>query len=215
MNGRIYDPMIGRFLQADPIIQEPYNSQNYNRYAYVINNPLAHTDPSGYSFWTEVRRPVAAIIVTWLIGPGEWSFTGLTGGGAGGAFGSATLSSVAAGFAAGGVGGGNIESAITGAFTAGLLNGIGNAGLTGLEKIAAHALAGCVGAGINGGSCKSGAISGGFAAAAGGLMPKGWDNIATRALVGGAASRLSGGKFANGAFTCVFHAIVTDDFAEA
>jgi len=50
MNGRIYDPTLGRFLQADPFIQAPKNSQNYNRYSYVLNNPLSYTDPSGYFF---------------------------------------------------------------------------------------------------------------------------------------------------------------------
>ncbi|NOU49828.1 RHS repeat-associated core domain-containing protein, partial [Pseudoalteromonas sp. JBTF-M23] len=48
MNGRIYDPTLGRFLQADPFIQAPSNSQSYNRYSYVWNNPLSYTDPSGY-----------------------------------------------------------------------------------------------------------------------------------------------------------------------
>ena len=48
MNGRIYDPTIGRFLQADPHIQAPDNLQNYNRYSYVLNNPMSYTDPSGY-----------------------------------------------------------------------------------------------------------------------------------------------------------------------
>lgn len=48
MNGRIYDPLIGRFMSADPHIQAPGNLQSYNRYAYVLNNPLAYTDPSGY-----------------------------------------------------------------------------------------------------------------------------------------------------------------------
>ena len=48
MNGRIYDPTLGRFLQADPFIQYPNNSQSYNRYSYVLNNPLSYTDPSGY-----------------------------------------------------------------------------------------------------------------------------------------------------------------------
>ncbi len=52
MNGRIYDPITGRFMQADPIIQEVKNSQNYNRYSYVLNNPLSYTDPTGYSFFT-------------------------------------------------------------------------------------------------------------------------------------------------------------------
>ncbi len=50
MNGRIYDAEIGRFLSADPFIQEPSNSQNFNRYSYVLNNPISYTDPSGYFF---------------------------------------------------------------------------------------------------------------------------------------------------------------------
>ncbi|PKI02518.1 RHS repeat-associated core domain-containing protein [Glaciecola sp. 33A] len=50
MKGRIYDPTIGRFMQADPFIQAPNNSQNYNRYSYVLNNPMSYTDPSGYFF---------------------------------------------------------------------------------------------------------------------------------------------------------------------
>ena len=54
MNGRIYDPLIGRFMSADPIIQAPGNLQNYNRYSYVMNNPLNLTDPSGFSFWTRL-----------------------------------------------------------------------------------------------------------------------------------------------------------------
>lgn len=52
MNGRVYDPELGRFLSADPLIQAPYNSQSYNRYSYVFNNPLSHTDPSGYETCT-------------------------------------------------------------------------------------------------------------------------------------------------------------------
>jgi len=48
MNGRVYDPMLGRFTSADPYITEPGNTQNYNRYSYVYNNPLAITDPSGF-----------------------------------------------------------------------------------------------------------------------------------------------------------------------
>jgi len=47
MNGRIYDPAIGRFFSPDPYIQAPDNSQNFNRYSYVLNNPLKYTDPSG------------------------------------------------------------------------------------------------------------------------------------------------------------------------
>ena len=48
MNGRIYDPQIGRFLSADLVVQFPTNLQSYNRYSYVMNNPLRFADPSGY-----------------------------------------------------------------------------------------------------------------------------------------------------------------------
>lgn len=48
MNGRVYDPVIARFLSADPIIQDPYHSQSFNRYSYVWNNPLNATDPTGF-----------------------------------------------------------------------------------------------------------------------------------------------------------------------
>jgi RHS repeat-associated protein len=48
MNGRVYDPRLGRFLSADPYVTLPYDSQGLNRYSYALNNPLAFTDPSGF-----------------------------------------------------------------------------------------------------------------------------------------------------------------------
>ena len=48
MNGRIYDPLLARFVQADPTLQFVQYSQGYNRYSYVLNNPMSYTDPSGY-----------------------------------------------------------------------------------------------------------------------------------------------------------------------
>ncbi|NMH87390.1 RHS repeat domain-containing protein [Flavivirga algicola] len=53
MNGRMYDPQLGRFLSPDNYIQEPFNTQNYNRYGYVLNNPLMYTDPTGELFGGE------------------------------------------------------------------------------------------------------------------------------------------------------------------
>ncbi|GAA4762835.1 MULTISPECIES: RHS repeat-associated core domain-containing protein [Flavobacterium] len=50
MNGRIYDPKLHRFLQPDNFIQNPFNTQNYNRYGYVLNNPLKYVDPSGEEY---------------------------------------------------------------------------------------------------------------------------------------------------------------------
>lgn len=51
MGGRMYDPIVGRFLSPDPYIQEWDNSQNFNRYSYCLNNPLKYTDPSGEFIW--------------------------------------------------------------------------------------------------------------------------------------------------------------------
>ncbi|QBA21996.1 hypothetical protein EU348_12670 [Chryseobacterium indologenes] len=50
MNGRLYDPLLRRFLNADENIQDPYNTQNYNKYGYVINNPLIYSDFNGEWF---------------------------------------------------------------------------------------------------------------------------------------------------------------------
>ena len=50
MNGRLYDPVLGRFLSPDNFVQMPDNAQSYNRYSYCLNNPLKYTDPSGEAF---------------------------------------------------------------------------------------------------------------------------------------------------------------------
>jgi RHS repeat-associated protein len=48
MNGRVYDPVIGRFLSVDPVFQFPENTQSLNPYSYVRNSPLSATDPTGF-----------------------------------------------------------------------------------------------------------------------------------------------------------------------
>lgn len=50
MNGRIYDPANGRMLRPDNYVQDPLNTQSYNRYSYCLNNPLKYMDPSGDQF---------------------------------------------------------------------------------------------------------------------------------------------------------------------
>lgn len=50
MNGRLYDPLLRRFLNADENTQDMFNTQNYNKYGYVLNNPLMFNDPSGEIF---------------------------------------------------------------------------------------------------------------------------------------------------------------------
>lgn len=50
MNGRLYDPVTSSMLSPDNHIQEPDCPQNFNRYAYCLNNPLSYTDPDGQEF---------------------------------------------------------------------------------------------------------------------------------------------------------------------
>jgi RHS repeat-associated protein len=47
-NARYYDSELGRFIQPDDKIPDFSNPQSYNRYSYVLNNPLRYTDPSGH-----------------------------------------------------------------------------------------------------------------------------------------------------------------------
>jgi len=62
MKGRVYDPLAGRFMTADPVMQAPFWSQGLNRYSYVFNNPTNNTDPSGF----DARGgDMAAVIMGW------------------------------------------------------------------------------------------------------------------------------------------------------
>jgi RHS repeat-associated protein len=234
MNGRLYDPMIGRFMQADPIIQEPYLSQSYNRYSYVINNPLSLTDPSGFSWWVKWRRPifalVAMLVVPQLAGQlmeaaamsagtstelatiafelnGTVSSAGLTSAGS-------AIANIAGGMASGAVSGGNFESAIIGAFKAAatfgvgeMFNARGQAPVGALNKLghtASHAAVGCATSAAAGGSCKAGAMAQGFSALAGYVPEIEATKLAGRMVVGAVASKLGGGDYASGALSAAF-----------
>ena len=70
MNGRIYDPLLGRFLSPDNYVQAPDYTQNFNRYSYCFNNPLKFTDPDGEWVWFIV----ASIIKGAMMGALENSF---------------------------------------------------------------------------------------------------------------------------------------------
>ena len=61
MNGRVYDPVLGRFISPDPAIQDITDLQNLNRYTYVLNNPLSYTDPSGF-FFKKIFRAIKKVV---------------------------------------------------------------------------------------------------------------------------------------------------------
>jgi RHS repeat-associated protein len=64
MNGRVYDPTIGRFLSVDPVLGDRYDSQRINPYAYVNNRPLVEKDPTGFDpFGQEGYVPPETIII--------------------------------------------------------------------------------------------------------------------------------------------------------
>ena len=194
MGGRIYDATLGRFLQADPHVQAPTNSQNYNRYSYVLNNPLSYTDPSGYFFkslkkfvkkWWKPIVAIAATIATYGAASGWAAGWGLT-----------TTASYGTVMAAG--------NAVTLSVTSLSVGG----------TMAAGAIAGAVGGAVGGalvtGSLKGtlrGAFTGAIAGAAGGFANfgsvGGATDIAKRitvsALGGCGAGKASGGSCGKGA----------------
>jgi RHS repeat-associated protein len=78
MNGRMYDPTNGRMLSVDNYVQDPYSTQGYNRYSYVLNNPLKYTDPSGEFIFTALALiiPGAQVFLPIAIGADIGAITG-------------------------------------------------------------------------------------------------------------------------------------------
>ena len=179
MNGRIFDPLLGRFLQADPLIQAPGNLQSYDRYQYCLNNPLGCTDPSGYSWLSDrwhaiwrssIGRMVIAVgvsIISYGYGS-EWAAQWLA----------STQTAATVGFSAVEI---NAVAAIGGGFTAGFTGGfIGSNG--------------DVKAGLQG--AFSGALTGGINGYYGSEYPL--SRVAANGVAGGMGSVLRGDSFADG-----------------
>lgn len=144
MNGRVYDPTIGRFMSADPYIQFAGDLQSYNRYSYLLNNPLWATDPSGYKInWGRVVRTVVAVVVayytgTWIGGEVTWAYAATSAN-------AATIGSVAGGVAGGFAGGmvasgGDLKAGLYGAVGGGIGGAFAGTGMFGQM----------VGGGVNG-----------------------------------------------------------------
>ena len=207
MGGRVYDPELGRFLSPDPFVQFPFSTQGFNRYAYVSNNPLSYTDPSGYF----VKGLMKAIGIGINFVPG---FQG---------WGGAVMRGFISGYM---VTAGDPRAAAVGAMGGAMFHGIGNQyGDVGfgsaqhMQKTMAHGMAGGLLSTAGGGRFGDGFLG----AAAGQAMAPAIDGIGmgsdgqiatdpgsriarvmSAAAVGGTASTIGGGKFANGAWSAAF-----------
>ena len=81
MNGRVYDPVLARFLSPDPYVQAPDYTQNFNRYSYCLNNPFKYTDPSGELFGIDDAIIIGAAfvggVINWVNNGAKFSWKGL------------------------------------------------------------------------------------------------------------------------------------------
>ncbi|MDY0931777.1 RHS repeat-associated core domain-containing protein [Chryseobacterium sp. CFBP8996] len=214
MNGRLYDPLLRRFLNADENIQDPYNTQNYNKYGYVLNNPLMFNDPSGeFAFapfialiakaaFTAVAITAATYTATALI-KGNWTVSGFFR-----SISSAAITGMVSGALSFGIG--------TLFQIANVAKALGPVG-TIIGRAGAHSLSMGVISSFTGGSFWSGAASGAFASLVGDLL-KAPDNamfdfnplrsdtgmLITGAVSGGIGSVLAGGNFWQGAMSGFF-----------
>ena len=193
MNGWVYDPRLGRFLQADPYVGDPSSMLSLNRYAYVRGNPLSRVDPSGHVDLS--LGAILAIVVeaarwidAWSVGgrggtPGPEAFRdGIPAGASGWTFGGGF------GFPREGLGGGTRRGAGWG--SAGGLPVVLQGGRFGHSPVASSLR-----------DCLSG--SAGDALGRPVAPPRPWW-VSVRSALGGTFSNQSGGKFSNAAATAAF-----------
>ena len=201
MNGRVYDPQLGRFIEADPYIQAPTNSQSYNRYSYAMNNPLSLVDPSGYFSLRQFVAVVVGAVVTYYTG-----------------------NPALGGFVQGLIAGkGDIKAGVTGAISAIAFNVVG--GIVGqtqswsmssfagnVGRMAAQGAVGGYMSVVQGGQFRDGFIGAALAKGGegfiGGIQGEDSVHVIERTLmagtVGGIGSRLAGGSFDQGFATAAF-----------
>jgi len=213
MNGRVYDPRIARFIQADPVVQEPFYPQSLNRYTYVFNNPLNHTDPSGYSArpkWISWAMLAVSIYITVQSAGTTNALMSMNSAFAGSGFAAeAAFVAVGSGFASGVAATGSITAGVQGAFTALAFMGVGqfadglNLAENGLARAAAHGVAGGVIEDLSGGNFGHGFAQAGVSKILSANLnhPDPAVDGVLAAIVGGTMSEIGGGKFASGAVT--------------
>lgn len=218
MDGRMYDPHLGRFLSPDPYVQAPELSQSLNRYAYCLNNPLSLIDPSGYSWlsnnWKSLVGAAVGIAVSIAtMGSSTALSMAIVAGAAGGAAGALTGALL---------NGSNIGQIAKSTLVGGLIgaaSGFLNFASSDEELFASlfkHSFSDAFLEGIQGGNMLHGAISGLVSCGGGSLITEYGSSlgdvgkVAANAILGGTVSEIGGGKFANGAVTAAFAMMFND-----
>ena len=170
MNGRLYDPVIGRFFSPDKYVANSTFTQDFNRYSYARNNPLRYTDPSGQFIW------FVPIIIGAVVGAVQGAMMANAAGVTGLNFAAYMFMGAGIGAVAGGV------SMGVGAAVGGALAGVGIGGFAG------GAISGAA-AGLT-----SGAITGlGMGTLAGKTGADLWKSTWTGALIGMGTGAIIGG----------------------
>lgn len=221
MNGRIFDPELGLFMQADPFVQDPTDLQNFNRYGYCLNNPLGCTDPSGFfsqkflklmdplgikkaiartNFGYQLGRVAISVASSWCAwaapvcnGAGQAAWAGYAG--------ATGTDQERIGWQAGISTAGNL---VIGEFT--------KSGS--FSNFAAHVAWGCIEAKESGGNCADGAKGAAVSELMNKVVPTYGDpknnyfdrsvNALIRAAAGGLVSLASGGDFGQGARSAAY-----------
>lgn len=207
--------MIARFVSADPHVQDLYRTQNLNRYAYVLNNPLAYTDPDGFFFkkiFRAVKRvfkavaqairrsPILRVAVTVGLAYFGAPLIGLEALG----LGANVLSSAIVGGITDGV-----EGAAFGAARAAVTFGIGDHIGSLAGRVVAHSVTSGAFAAAQGGEFGPSALAAGFSVGIGGFADQQFNlnsvaSFVSHSTIGGTAAVIGGGKFQNGAATAAF-----------
>ena len=219
MGGRMYDPVVGRFISADPFIQSPDFTQSLNRYAYCVNNPLSLIDPSGYSWFSKNWKSLVASVVGVAVsvvtaGSGSGIGVAIIAGAAGGAAGALT------GALLNGANIGQIaKSTFTGAFWGGLAGAANNLAGDINEfwlRIGAHTLSEGTMEGLQGGNMLHGFIMGATSSLGGSFINNNLESlgrvgqVAANSILSGTVDEIGGGKFANGAITGAFSVLFNE-----
>lgn len=209
MNARLYDPLFGRFLSADSVLQHPFTTQGQNRYAYTDNHPLSATDPSGHGWFSSLFSVFASIFIAVMLPELAWFKDAMFFLSDALAISAKLVTGIVVGAISGVVSTGSLKGAILGGISGGLFAAAGFVGKEGsFMRNLAHGGAGAVTAALSGGSLRAGFLSATFRAIGGGVIDAVPDEVPARvaaaAAVGGVGSVLGGGKFENGAMTGAF-----------